>query len=98
MLADTAAMEGGRAVDTAPKQAASNLLELDGRTKLAKRIGELRGAFIEAPGGREALTPVVLTRIDRAAHLCACAQVARSHYLAGVGTMDDVVRAENVAA
>jgi hypothetical protein len=71
------------------KPSASNLVRLDNRTRLARRINELRGNYL-ALGGERAVTPVVLTRIESAPHLIACAETARDRYLGGNGDLDSV--------
>jgi hypothetical protein len=76
----------------------SDLVRLDQRTRLARRINGLRSIFIEALGGECGVAAVALVRIESAAHLKACAEIARSRYLSGDGAIDDVVRAENLAA
>lgn len=70
--------------------------DLDGRSRPARRTKELVGSFTAALGGDAA--PHQRIAIRRAAELTAIAEQSRALHLAGQCSVDDVVRADGVAA
>jgi len=96
MRSDASSMNADNAVDHLGKLGGSNLVRLDGRTRVARRVAALRRVFGDAVG---IVTPVVAVRINDAAHLQAIAERSRERFLAddaGVSA-DDLVRLERKA-
>lgn len=73
---------------------------VDGRSRIGRRIAELREIFtaavIEAYGNP--VTALMLSRIETAAVMAACAAAGRERFLRGQLSPDDLVRLENRAA
>lgn len=108
MTADTPTMPAGCTQNTGQKAAEprsnaggvsflSSLFQVDGRSRLGRRINELRELFTNALGGEAALTPVQAMKIGDAAERQALAEFARGRFLQGAVSLDDVVRAERLA-
>jgi hypothetical protein len=74
-------------------------MRLDGRTLLAKRVGELGARFVEALGGPDKLTALQLDECGRAAALTVIAEQAMAKHLAGdaSASADDCIKAQRLA-
>jgi hypothetical protein len=74
-------------------------LRLDGRTRLARRIAELKAIFADEIGER-AITPMVAVLIEDAASLKAIAEQARERFARNDRSMsaEDLVRLERKAS
>jgi hypothetical protein len=99
---DIATVSGERTIEQpAPRRRTSgrrahSLTHVDKRTRLGRRIEELRRIFTEALGG--GLSAAKLLRLDAAAQLQAIAEVARGDFMRDAkGSLDDIVRAERKA-
>ncbi|YBV97393.1 hypothetical protein M1D80_11055 [Phyllobacteriaceae bacterium JZ32] len=72
---------------------------IDRRTKEWRRRCELVAIYSEALGGANAISPVLMSKIEAAAELAVIAEKTRADFLRGDGaTADDVVRTARLAA
>ena len=75
------------------------MVRLDSRSKLARRIAELRTIFADEISHSSNITPIVAVWIEDAATLKALAEQARERFAMGRGvTADDLVGLERKAS
>jgi hypothetical protein len=74
------------------------LVRLDGRSRMSRRVEQLRRKFIAALGGSDAISPTLAERVAVAAQRMAIAEEARAGYLEdrSIG-LGHVIRAERNA-
>lgn len=85
--------------DVREKAGGSRLVSIDGRTRLARRVAELKTLLADDLQERAvALTPMLAMRIEDVAWAKAIAETARERFARGQDIpLDDVVRAERLA-
>ena len=103
MSASAAVISTRSTADAPAKAARSKLVRIDGRTRMSRRIEELKTIYIAAVSeahGARALSPMTMIKIEDAATTRAIAEMARQRFITADGTMsaDDLVRIENRAA
>jgi hypothetical protein len=74
---------------------AAPLFGCDGRSLMGRRIAELERIYADALGG--VLSPVQGEQCRQAAQLVALAELERARLAEGNGSINDVVRAQNLA-
>jgi hypothetical protein len=92
----TAALEPKSPPPRRKRDRRRTLTRIDQRSRLGKRIAELKLLFAGALGGE--LSPVRKLKIQRAAEISALAEQARGDILRGGKGTGDIVRLERAAA
>jgi len=59
------------------------VVQIDGRTRLGRRLNEIMGVYVDALGGWEALSPLMRLRVTEAARLKALGEDAQQRYAEG---------------
>ncbi len=101
MHAEASAMKPKRSADAAPKGAGKlrlrSIRDLDGRTRVARRVRELVATFVRDLGG--APSPSQAAAVQNAAASIVLAEDARARRLAGDASVSlaDIVRMGNIA-
>jgi hypothetical protein len=70
---------------------------IDGRSAAAKRAKRLTAEYVAALGGSDAVDPVMLAKVRRAAELVVVAECARAKAMQGDAVLDDMVRVDRLA-
>jgi hypothetical protein len=85
-------------VTAIPARSTGNRARIDGRSAAARRAKQLTGQYVAALGGPDAIDPVMLSSIRRAAALVTIAEWHRTEALKGGDVLlDDLVRLERLS-